>query len=326
MNRGEPMAYLLGTDEAAYGPKLGPLLISVTVWHVPDDGRSDDLYRRLGRGIVQRAADASPRRLAIADSKLLYSPGSGLRCLERGSLAALGILRRNAADWGAIWAAVAQDGDTVPRDEPWYADYHSPLPLDATPDEINSAGKVLTEALDSAGVRLVDLRSRAIFPREFNRLVAEHGSKGSMLSHCSLSLVADVLSTLGNEPIRVLCDKHGGRNHYAGLLGEYFPDWVIETRAEGRPWSSYQFGPPERRVAIGFQAKGESHLPAALASMTAKYLRELAMRPLNEFWARHVPGLSPTAGYPVDAARFMADIDAARTRLGIEKDMLWRVK
>ena len=33
------MSYLLGTDEAAYGPKLGPLVVSVTVWRVPDDGR-----------------------------------------------------------------------------------------------------------------------------------------------------------------------------------------------------------------------------------------------------------------------------------------------
>ena len=154
----------------------------------------------------------------------------------------------------------------------------------------------------------------------------EHGSKGTLLSHCTLELVAEVLRPLGDESIRVLCDKHGGRDRYAGLLGEHFPDWLIETRAEGRSWSSYQFGPPQRRVEFGFQAKGESHLPAALASMTSKYLRELAMRPLNEFWARRVERLRPTAGYPVDAARFMADIASARTQLGIEEDMLWRVR
>ena len=30
------MSYLIGTDEAGYGPNLGPLVISASVWHVPD--------------------------------------------------------------------------------------------------------------------------------------------------------------------------------------------------------------------------------------------------------------------------------------------------
>ncbi len=30
------MPYLLGTDEAGYGPNLGPLVISASVWEVPD--------------------------------------------------------------------------------------------------------------------------------------------------------------------------------------------------------------------------------------------------------------------------------------------------
>ena len=50
--------------------------------------------------------------------------------------------------------------------------------------------------------------------------------------------------------------------------------------------------------------KGEEFLPTALASMTAKYLRELSMRAFNEFWCARVPGLRPTAGYPGDAPRF----------------------
>ena len=36
------MPFLLGTDEAGYGPNLGPLVISASVWEVPDGG--DDLY------------------------------------------------------------------------------------------------------------------------------------------------------------------------------------------------------------------------------------------------------------------------------------------
>ena len=70
---------------------------------------------------------------------------------------------------------------------------------------------------------------------------------------------------------------------------------------------------PAGAVEFRFQPKGERHLPTALASMTAKYLRELAMRPFNAFWQRHVPGLAPTAGYPSDSRRFWNEI-RARTR------------
>jgi len=67
-------------------------------------------------------------------------------------------------------------------------------------------------------------------------------------------------------------------------------------------------------------------LPTALASMTAKYFRELAMRAFNHFWAAAVPNLRPTAGYPVDARRFKADIAKVQKKLGIQDHCLWRIR
>jgi hypothetical protein len=58
--------------------------------------------------------------------------------------------------------------------------------------------------------------------------------------------------------------------------------------------------------------------------MTAKYLRELSMRAFNEFWCARVPGLSPTAGYPVDARRFKMEISNVQRELGIDDHMIWR--
>jgi hypothetical protein len=70
--------------------------------------------------------------------------------------------------------------------------------------------------------------------------------------------------------------------------------------------------------------QGERYLPTALASMTAKYLRELSMRAFNEFWCARVPGLRPTAGYPTDAPRFKREIDALQRELAIDDHVLWR--
>jgi hypothetical protein len=58
--------------------------------------------------------------------------------------------------------------------------------------------------------------------------------------------------------------------------------------------------------------------------MTAKYLRELAMRPFNRYWQTHVPGLAPTAGYPGDSRRFWNEIRPAQLRLQIADEVLWR--
>ena len=133
-----------------------------------------------------------------------------------------------------------------------------------------------------------------------------------------------MIQPLPDAPIVVVCDKHGGRSHYHRLLAGHFPDWLVEIRRESQTCSEYRFGPTERRIEFRFEVGAERHLPTALASMVAKYLRELAMRAWNDFWCRRVAGLAPTAGYPQDARRFKAAIAAVQRELGIADDAIWR--
>ena len=65
-------------------------------------------------------------------------------------------------------------------------------------------------------------------------------------------------------------------------------------------------------------------MPVALASMAAKYLRELSMQAFNAHWSARIPGLRETAGYPVDAARWRREAEAAVQRAGIPWDAVWR--
>ena len=324
------MHYLIGTDEAGYGPNLGPLVISASAWQVPDGVRSDgDLYERLAEVVVPglgRANQIPAARVAMADSKVLYTPGKGLQHLERGLWAALGALDRQPDTWRDAWDTLAAESVDDLRAICWYADYDTPLPLDADREELRTLGSVFGAGLAAADVRLLELRSRAIFPGRFNELLQRYGSKGAALSHLTLGLVARVMEPLDEGPVSIVCDKHGGRNRYAGLLTEHFPEWLVEVYGEGRQESLYRFGPARRRTEFRFQTKAESHLPVALASMASKYLRELAMRALNAFWRRRVPGLRPTAGYPQDAKRFKAAISAAQAELEIDDEILWRMK
>lgn len=321
------MAFILGTDEAGFGPNLGPLVVTATLWEVPDGVGEDDLYERLADAIVatlKQAVGHNGRRLVVADSKRLHQPGGGLRNLERGVLAALGLLGVHVDLWSEVWDALVPGSlDTLAR-IPWYAEYDEPVPVDAAAEEIAELAAHIPAALAACGVSLRRIASDAVFPARFNELVLLHDSKGAALSHLSLKLASQAIEDLGAGPITIVCDKHGGRNRYTRLIEEYFPDWLVENHGEGRERSEYQFGPPHRRVRVCFRARAEACLPVALASMVSKYLRELAMRALNDFWCGKVPGLRPTAGYPVDAARFRSEIVEMQKTLCIHDHVLWR--
>jgi len=321
------MPYLIGTDEAGYAPNLGPLVISASVWWVEPECQETDLYRVLKSVVCKspsRPPKRGPARLAIADSKLLYRPPGGLRAIERGVLAALALADRAPVDWFELWqqldAAALDDLPTMP----WHVNYELPLPVAADAEDLAAIVDKTRTAMQRAGVRLVAVRSRAVFPDRFNRSTVELGNKSFTLSTATLSLLADSLTDCTDGPVLVVCDKHGGRNAYGALLQQQFPDVLVEVRGESSRESIYRWGPEERRIECRFRVGAEEFLPTALASMTSKYLREVAMRSFNEFWCGRVQNLAPTAGYPGDAKRFMDDIHAVRTELGINTAVMWR--
>ena len=319
------MPYLVGTDEAGYAPNLGPLVITATVWHVDGDGRAD-LYRRLRSAVSKAPPPPRSRRIAIADSKLLYRSGAGLAALERSVLAALELTGCCPTCWQEIWRLVDADWSLHLERLPWHLQYDCPLPLEIDLKQLARLRGCLAETLAKAGVRLVAIRSTAVFPERFNDSTLELGSKGEALSKITLHLLAAALEECSGEPVLVVCDKHGGRNTYARLLEEQFPDVAVETCHESGPQSTYCWGEADDRVEVCFRMGGESFLPAALASMTSKYLRELAMRAFNDFWCCRVPDLQPTAGYPGDSKRFKSAIADAQVELGIDDHILWRLR
>ncbi len=319
------MPFLIGTDEAGYAPNLGPLVVSASLWWVdpPSDGR--DLYGRLKSVVCKSAAARSAKsRLAIADSKLLYTSGQGLAALERGVLTTLALVADLPPTWNALWRQL--DGMAHQRFDqlPWHANYDRALPLAADLEELGVFLPKLARGFERAGVRLVALRSRAVFPEEFNRSNDALGNKAETLSSVTLGLVAELLERCEGQPVLVVCDKHGGRNFYGRLLQQQFPDPLVEVHGESNRLSVYRWGPPEARIEVQFRSGGEAFLPAALASMTSKYLRELAMEAFNDFWCQRLPGLARTAGYPRDARRFKSAIEPLQAALGIDDQLVWR--
>ena len=384
------MAILIGVDEAGYGPNYGPLAIAATAWKIEERsevrGRRSggkakesgvgsqesvnnkraggfippapakiDLYKLLRKSVVRSPQQCS-RRIAIADSKQLYKPGLGLRQLERGVLAALMAVEptRDACleHVKALLAATLADPHGRRHELDCHAGDSLPLPLDALAEEICELATLLRTGCAASGVTLLAVRTKLIYPAQFNELVDHHGTKGAALSHVTLELVRDVvdaamtsgginppartmpssdlrppasdLSPPTPPPCHITLDKHGGRNRYAAILQHHFPDSWIETLDEGRAASRYRWTHRETPIEATFRVGGEELLPTALASMTAKYHRELAMRAFNDYWTTRLPGLKPTAGYPNDAKRFRAEIEPLQRELKIDDRLIWR--
>ena len=132
------MPYLIGTDEAGYGPNLGPLVIAATVWRVPCDPQYCDLYELLEPIVGRSTSRAAPNSWTIADSKLLYKPGLPMTALERNLLAAIAHCQTPAANCRDLWNSLDPQACLQFEDLPWHATHNAALPLDADPQEIAS--------------------------------------------------------------------------------------------------------------------------------------------------------------------------------------------
>ena len=150
----------------------------------------------------------------------------------------------------------------------------------------------------------------------------KYDSKGKVLSEATLGLVRQAFNAADCPDGWVFCDKHGGRNRYDDIISDAFDDEFVFRLEESRAQSRYRVG----QLEFCFRTKAEELLPVALASMVAKYVRELVMMQFNAFWQHHVPDLKPTKGYPVDAKRFWDDIEDAVVELKIPRDQIWRCR
>ncbi len=314
------MQFVIGTDEAGYGPNLGPLVVTATAWRCSKNLAAHDLWKPLER-MLTNAPRSGDNRLFIADSKAVYQSGAGLESLEVPVLAFLGLLGMNPQTLQSLGTGLCEAGFAeMYQGEPWNRDAAAELPADSSREHIEEWVEELREGFSQAGIEFLGVCSRVVFPAEFNRLVAETDSKGAVLSAATLGLVRRLRNRHPSGPALVMCDKHGGRNRYDELIGVHFDDQFVFRLEESRERSRYRMG----NMEFCFRTKAEALLPAALASMVSKYLRELFMRQFNCWWQRHIPGLRATQGYPVDAKRFLAEIQPHMERLGIRAEELWR--
>lgn len=335
-----PCRLLIGIDEAGYGPNLGPLVIACSAWLLP---LKNDLPVESLLAALQPAFQAKPWRpkskfIPLGDSKAIHAGADKniglrvgvdywLRQLAPLSLGGKGFIRQLDADFSADESKLA----------PWYRSV-----TDSTTHQDDDGPNVevverADAAVDRIGLKLVGLTAKIVDEASFNRGCQAFGNKAGLLSLESIALARRCLEAMVSidrswvrdrslRSIHFFFDKHGGRNRYQAPLSQVMPELWFNRIIEGTLRSTYTSTWADLPIEISFVAKGDRWLPPALASMTAKRLREMSMAGFNQFWRSHLPDIAPTAGYPVDAARFRKAIESKAAELGFDEQTWWRCR
>jgi len=323
-----------GVDEAGYGRRLGPLCVGFSAFEVAAGANQNgelvkaseppDLWRLL-RPVVSRAGSASARgarSVAIDDSKRLTTrnrSGRNFEALETGVLCFLSSLGVRPTTDAELLDALGARLEA----SPWYAGPADSLPRDAPAPRLTALADQLADLCRQRGVRLVDLGCEAIGEQAFNEGVHRSGSKAEV----SFAAIGRHLRRLWERRGRdaapiVVIDRQGGRVMYGPRLAALLPEASVRVVKETPMRSEYEVverarggAKASRRMRVRFEVDADaSHLPTALASMAAKLARETAMRRFNRYWTRRWPDLAPTAGYGVDAKRWLRQADHLLSR------------
>lgn len=320
---------IIGIDEAGLGPRLGPLVISLNLFRFDDPSQGPSFEKVMEKALADDAK-VEDKELRVCDSKVLYRGGTGFEHLEKTALsfwyACFGKMPATLGDW--IEAACPELQEML--DEcPWFGPdpLSLALPHVIRPEVVERSAKNLMRVMEQGKVEHSTIRQKILTAPTLNRMIDRLELKSEALMEALFSML---ISALEDHPADRACieiDKLGGRNFYTNPLQRFFHFTQIQPLTEGRKESSYAFSWNGEKVDLRFLCKGDSlRFHIALSSIMSKYIRELFMHLLNRFWRNWLPKLRPTAGYPVDAARFLEEVTPTAREHGLDPDRFTRIK
>ncbi|GIX04521.1 MAG: hypothetical protein KatS3mg114_0390 [Planctomycetaceae bacterium] len=335
------MGWWVGIDEVGVGPNLGPLVVVATVWQTPAAPDECHFWEAMSPVVTRDPpARQAEERLWVGDSKHIFATAHGAWHLERATLTAFSVT------CGAVPATYEQllawcqplpddedtDGESIPTGsvaaEPWF----TPRDL-LLPQHTAQAARLIPftekwqQVQQRTGMCLRHILVELVPPPLFNHRLERWQNKALVIQHAHQCVSRRALRRCGfyqedaEQVGWLISDRLGGTQYYRRHMEQIItPRLWLEAREETPQVSRYRSSGWE----FIYQPRAESYLPVALASMIAKYIRECWMQLFNQFWQRLCPGLKPTQGYPVDARRFLREIESRLVNLPVPRHLIWR--
>ena len=142
-----------GIDEAGYGPKLGPLVVSGALLRTPGE---TDLWTLLRDGVSGR--DERDGRVVVQDSKVRHAGRHGLRRLEETVWPFLRLMGVKPPVTSKELIRVLGEGGEARGTEPWYREGTLTLPLEADAEELEALWARLRGGLKKARAEFLGFR------------------------------------------------------------------------------------------------------------------------------------------------------------------------
>ncbi len=315
------MNCLAGIDEAGLGPILGPLVVAGCALSGPE---GTDPWKVLQRHVSRRKFQKG--RIRVADSKKVNQGPHGLQRLEETALCFWAVQHGDLPTDLASWLSTLGIDLSHLQRCPWYERLDLRLPLRADADWLRLQAELLGRTMARANIAMRMIAVRPVDVEEWNGLIEDTDNKSRAHFRAYAEVLDRLLTALPGRG-HLVADRCGGRMHYANDLRRLRPGATLEIVSEAPSTSVYRLGTGADAVTITFAEQGEDRsFPTALASCFAKYLRELMVHVLNDWFCARVPGLGRTAGYYVDGHRFLAEIEPHLPTLAVPRERLVRVR
>jgi ribonuclease HII len=319
------MAILVGIDEAGFGPILGPLVVSSSALRVPDNLVWANHWEVL-RASVSEKRTSLKGRLLIVDSKKAFTRTIGIKHLRRTVLATLKHLGSEPKNLTELISALCPDCLEHIAEYPWYkkaGDYQ----LGGDDGDIGIAVSMLRADLANQHIELLGLKSRCLEVAHYNRMVTAVDNKAKVLFTAVAELMQSAMRDFANDDLDIVIDRQGGRSHYQRQLQLMFSDSQLRIIHEDQDRSSYEMKTNNRKIRVHFVVGADGKfMPVSLASMTCKYLREVLVENINNYFLSFNPAIKPTAGYWQDGLRFIEDIKTHIPNLSFNENQLIRCR
>ena len=319
------MAVLIGIDEAGFGPILGPLVVSSSGFSLPRRLLEADLWRILRTSLGSKRKGLAGR-LLVTDSKKAYSRSLGIRHLQRTVLTYLRCLNKRTNTLAELVTLLCPECLERLNDYPWYkgAEDYKILPDEA---DIAITSAVLEKDLAANGIKFLGFESHCLDVAYYNKMMVSVKNKANVLFTATSGLIKRAFDNFGGDDLQIIIDRQGGRIHYRKNLQRMFGDLELKILSESATASSYELWDDGKRVRLHFVVGAEQRfLPAALASMVSKYLRELLVDNINRYFTRFNAELRPTAGYWKDGLRFIEDLKTNTPHIQYDRNQLIRCR